>query len=93
MSDFILFFSSFFPSRLTFLFRLSKLGMAERVKIDLTVMESLLFGHNVSRVYDLKGTVFFRMVTDSKIIMILFILTKIMLTTWVLQSFASRNLE
>jgi len=31
------------------------------VKIDLTVMESLLFGHNISRVYDLKGTCFFTM--------------------------------
>ena len=31
------------------------------IKIDLTVMESLLFGHNISRVYDLKGTCFFTM--------------------------------
>lgn len=37
----------------------------KEVKIDLMVMENLLFGHNISRIYDLKGAVFSRYVTNS----------------------------
>ncbi|KAM3299421.1 hypothetical protein ACQJBY_040755 [Aegilops geniculata] len=37
----------------------------KEVKIDLMVMENLLFGHNVSRIYDLKGAVFSRYIADS----------------------------
>jgi 1-phosphatidylinositol-3-phosphate 5-kinase len=37
----------------------------KEVKIDLLVMENLLFGHNISRIYDLKGAIFSRRVADS----------------------------
>ncbi|KAE8778076.1 1-phosphatidylinositol-3-phosphate 5-kinase [Hordeum vulgare] len=37
----------------------------KEVKIDLMVMENLLFGHNVSRIYDLKGAIFSRYIADS----------------------------
>ncbi|KAK8967030.1 putative 1-phosphatidylinositol-3-phosphate 5-kinase FAB1D [Platanthera guangdongensis] len=36
----------------------------KEVKIDLMVMENLLFGRNVTRTYDLKGALFSRYVTD-----------------------------
>ncbi|KAI0507850.1 hypothetical protein KFK09_013978 [Dendrobium nobile] len=42
--------------------RLTKSG--KEVKIDLMVMENLLFGHNVTRTYDLKGAVFSRYISD-----------------------------
>nr|CAD1838763.1 unnamed protein product [Ananas comosus var. bracteatus] len=38
----------------------------KEIRIDLMVMENLLFGRNVSRTYDLKGAVFSRHVSDSK---------------------------
>ncbi|XP_006659026.1 putative 1-phosphatidylinositol-3-phosphate 5-kinase FAB1D [Oryza brachyantha] len=37
----------------------------KEVKIDLMVMENLLFGHNISRIYDLKGAIFSRHVAHS----------------------------
>ncbi|KAK3122502.1 hypothetical protein QOZ80_8AG0614490 [Eleusine coracana subsp. coracana] len=37
----------------------------KEVKIDLMVMENLLFGHDISRIYDLKGSTFSRRVADS----------------------------
>ncbi|XP_020583432.1 putative 1-phosphatidylinositol-3-phosphate 5-kinase FAB1D isoform X2 [Phalaenopsis equestris] len=42
--------------------RLTKNG--KEMKIDLMVMENLLFGHNVTRTYDLKGAVFSRYISD-----------------------------
>ena len=33
--------------------------------MDLMVMENLMFGHNVSRIYDLKGAMFSRHITNS----------------------------
>jgi 1-phosphatidylinositol-3-phosphate 5-kinase len=33
--------------------------------MDLMVMENLMFGHNISRIYDLKGSTFSRYVTNS----------------------------
>lgn len=42
--------------------RLTKSG--KEVKIDLMVMENLLFGRNVARTYDLKGAVFSRYISD-----------------------------
>ncbi|KAG0494355.1 hypothetical protein HPP92_005349 [Vanilla planifolia] len=38
----------------------------KEVKMDLMVMENLLFGHNVTRTYDLKGAVFSRFIADTK---------------------------
>ncbi|KAB8107071.1 hypothetical protein EE612_041638 [Oryza sativa] len=37
----------------------------KEIKIDLLVMENLLFGHNISRIYDLKGAIFSRHVAHS----------------------------
>ncbi|ONM15732.1 putative 1-phosphatidylinositol-3-phosphate 5-kinase FAB1D isoform X3 [Zea mays] len=36
----------------------------KEIKMDLMVMENILFGHNVSRTYDLKGAIFSRYVSD-----------------------------
>lgn len=38
----------------------------KEIKTDLMVMENLLFGHKVSRIYDLKGASFARYVADAK---------------------------
>ncbi|XP_039122566.1 LOW QUALITY PROTEIN: putative 1-phosphatidylinositol-3-phosphate 5-kinase FAB1D [Dioscorea cayenensis subsp. rotundata] len=37
----------------------------KEIKIDLMVMENLLFGRNISRTYDLKGAVFSRYISDT----------------------------
>uniref|UniRef100_A0A0D9X3H2 1-phosphatidylinositol-3-phosphate 5-kinase n=1 Tax=Leersia perrieri TaxID=77586 RepID=A0A0D9X3H2_9ORYZ len=37
----------------------------KEMRIDLMVMENLLFGHNISRIYDLKGAIFSRHVANS----------------------------
>jgi hypothetical protein len=60
---FVLLFS--FPCGLTCLFQVKQIKHGKEVKIDLMVMENLLFGHNISRIYDLKGAIFSRRVTDS----------------------------
>uniref|UniRef100_A0A804KDF4 1-phosphatidylinositol-3-phosphate 5-kinase n=1 Tax=Musa acuminata subsp. malaccensis TaxID=214687 RepID=A0A804KDF4_MUSAM len=38
----------------------------KEIKTDLMVMENLLYGHKISRIYDLKGTVFSRYIPDAK---------------------------
>ncbi|TVU16724.1 hypothetical protein EJB05_40301 [Eragrostis curvula] len=47
------------------IYQVKQLRHGKEVKIDLMVMENILFGHNVSRTYDLKGVVFARHVSDS----------------------------
>ncbi|XP_066352524.1 putative 1-phosphatidylinositol-3-phosphate 5-kinase FAB1D isoform X2 [Miscanthus floridulus] len=47
------------------IYQVKQIRHGKEVKIDLMVMENLLFGHNISRIYDLKGTTFSRRVTDS----------------------------
>jgi 1-phosphatidylinositol-3-phosphate 5-kinase len=46
-------------------FQVKQTRHGKEVKIDLLVMENLLFGHNISRIYDLKGAIFSRHVADS----------------------------
>ncbi|KAF0895609.1 hypothetical protein E2562_013916 [Oryza meyeriana var. granulata] len=45
--------------------KVKQIRHGKEVKLDLMVMENLLFGHKVSRIYDLKGVVFSRYVSDS----------------------------
>lgn len=47
------------------IYQVKQIRHGKEVKIDLMVMENLLFGHNISRVYDLKGATFSRRVADS----------------------------
>ncbi|KAG2580949.1 hypothetical protein PVAP13_6KG005200 [Panicum virgatum] len=47
------------------IYQVKQIKHGKEVKIDLMVMENLLFGHNISRIYDLKGATFSRRVTDS----------------------------
>ncbi|GJN01223.1 hypothetical protein PR202_ga18470 [Eleusine coracana subsp. coracana] len=47
------------------IYQVKQIKHGKEVKIDLMVMENLLFGHNVSRIYDLKGVVFSRHVSHS----------------------------
>ncbi|OEL17884.1 putative 1-phosphatidylinositol-3-phosphate 5-kinase FAB1D [Dichanthelium oligosanthes] len=47
------------------IYQVKQIRNGKEVKIDLMVMENLLFGHNISRVYDLKGATFSRHVADS----------------------------
>ncbi|AQK83343.1 Putative 1-phosphatidylinositol-3-phosphate 5-kinase FAB1D [Zea mays] len=47
------------------IYQVKQIKHGKEVKIDLMVMENLLFGHNISRIYDLKGAIFSRRVTDS----------------------------
>ncbi|XP_066330548.1 putative 1-phosphatidylinositol-3-phosphate 5-kinase FAB1D isoform X2 [Miscanthus floridulus] len=47
------------------IYQVKQIRHGKEVKIDLMVMENLLFGHNISRIYDLKGATFSRRVTDS----------------------------
>ncbi|XP_020165098.1 putative 1-phosphatidylinositol-3-phosphate 5-kinase FAB1D [Aegilops tauschii subsp. strangulata] len=47
------------------IYQVKQIRHGKEVKIDLMVMENLLFGHNVSRIYDLKGAVFSRYIADS----------------------------
>jgi 1-phosphatidylinositol-3-phosphate 5-kinase len=37
----------------------------KEIKMDLMVMENLMFGHDISRIYDLKGSTFSRHVNNS----------------------------
>ncbi|KAM0832399.1 hypothetical protein ACQ4PT_064922 [Festuca glaucescens] len=48
------------------IYQVKQIRHGKEVKIDLMVMENLLFGHNVSRIYDLKGAIFSRYVADSR---------------------------
>lgn len=48
------------------LLQVRQIKSGKEIRIDLMVMENLLFGRNVSRTYDLKGAVFSRHVSDSK---------------------------
>lgn len=48
------------------LLQVRQIKNGKEIRIDLMVMENLLFGRNVSRTYDLKGAVFSRHVSDSK---------------------------
>ncbi|CAM0948999.1 unnamed protein product [Alopecurus aequalis] len=52
-------------SKILGIYQVKQIRHGKEVKIDLVVMENLLFGHDVSRVYDLKGAVFSRYVADS----------------------------
>jgi hypothetical protein len=47
------------------LFQVKQIRHGKEIKMDLMVMENILFGHNVSRTYDLKGAIFSRYVSDS----------------------------
>lgn len=47
------------------IYQVKQIRHGKEVKIGLMVMENLLFGHNVSRIYDLKGAVFSRYIADS----------------------------
>ncbi|XP_062227268.1 1-phosphatidylinositol-3-phosphate 5-kinase FAB1A-like [Phragmites australis] len=47
------------------IYQVKQIRHGKEIKIDLMVMENLLFGHNVSRTYDLKGAVFSRHISDS----------------------------
>ncbi|KAG1328066.1 1-phosphatidylinositol-3-phosphate 5-kinase FAB1A [Cocos nucifera] len=47
------------------IYQVRQLKSGKEVKIDLMVMENLLFGHSFSRIYDLKGAVFSRYVPDT----------------------------
>ncbi|XP_062196034.1 1-phosphatidylinositol-3-phosphate 5-kinase FAB1A-like [Phragmites australis] len=47
------------------IYQVKQIRHGKEVKIDLMVMENLLFGHNISRIYDLKGAIFSRWVADS----------------------------
>ncbi|TVU43798.1 hypothetical protein EJB05_10293, partial [Eragrostis curvula] len=47
------------------IYQVKQIRNGKEVKIDLMVMENLLFGHNISRIYDLKGAIFSRRVADS----------------------------
>ncbi|CAL5009204.1 unnamed protein product [Urochloa decumbens] len=47
------------------IYQVKHIRHGKEVKIDLMVMENLLFGHNISRIYDLKGATFSRRVADS----------------------------
>ncbi|KAL6651680.1 hypothetical protein ACP70R_010605 [Stipagrostis hirtigluma subsp. patula] len=47
------------------IYQVKQIRHGKEIKIDLMVMENLLFGHNVSRTYDLKGAIFSRHVSDS----------------------------
>jgi 1-phosphatidylinositol-3-phosphate 5-kinase len=49
----------------TVLIQVKQIRHGKEVKIDLMVMENLLFGHNVSRIYDLKGATFSRYIAES----------------------------
>jgi hypothetical protein len=54
-----------FKDRAHYLFQVKQIRHGKEVKLDLMVMENLLFGHKLSRIYDLKGVVFSRHVSDS----------------------------
>lgn len=47
------------------IYQVKQIRHGKEIKMDLMVMENVLFGHNVSRTYDLKGAVFSRHVPDS----------------------------
>lgn len=47
------------------IYQVKQIRHGKEIKMDLMVMENILFGHNVSRTYDLKGAVFSRHVSDS----------------------------
>ncbi|KAG6468406.1 hypothetical protein ZIOFF_073091 [Zingiber officinale] len=48
------------------MYQVRQIKNGKEIKTDLMVMENLLFGHEVSRTYDLKGASFARYVTDAK---------------------------
>ncbi|CAO2199800.1 unnamed protein product [Urochloa humidicola] len=47
------------------IYQVKQIRHGKEIKMDLMVMENILFGHNVSRTYDLKGAIFSRHVSDS----------------------------
>ncbi|CAA6663840.1 unnamed protein product [Spirodela intermedia] len=47
------------------IYRVKQVTNGKELKIDLMVMENLLYGREISRVYDLKGAVFSRYVSDA----------------------------
>jgi len=61
LSCYVVFLNSEYPV----LFQVKQIRHGKEIKMDLMVMENILFGHNVSRTYDLKGAVFSRHVSDS----------------------------
>jgi 1-phosphatidylinositol-3-phosphate 5-kinase len=46
-------------------FQVKKMRHGKEIKMDLMVMENLMFGHDISRIYDLKGSTFSRHVNNS----------------------------
>ncbi|WVZ87800.1 hypothetical protein U9M48_034382 [Paspalum notatum var. saurae] len=48
------------------IYQVKQIRHGKEIKMDLMVMENILFGHNVSRTYDLKGAVFSRHISDSE---------------------------
>uniref|UniRef100_A0ACD6AI51 Uncharacterized protein n=1 Tax=Avena sativa TaxID=4498 RepID=A0ACD6AI51_AVESA len=47
------------------IYQVKQIRHGKEIKMDLMVMENLMFGHNISRIYDLKGATFSRHVTKS----------------------------
>ncbi|KAM0882010.1 hypothetical protein ACQ4PT_032622 [Festuca glaucescens] len=47
------------------IYQVKKMKHGKEIKMDLMVMENLMFGHDISRIYDLKGSTFSRYVTNS----------------------------
>ncbi|CAM0910696.1 unnamed protein product [Alopecurus aequalis] len=48
------------------IYQVKQIRHGKEKKMDLMVMENLMFGHNISRIYDLKGATFSRHITNSK---------------------------
>ncbi|XP_044962353.1 1-phosphatidylinositol-3-phosphate 5-kinase FAB1A-like isoform X1 [Hordeum vulgare subsp. vulgare] len=47
------------------IYQVKQIRHGKEIKVDLMVMENLMFGHNISRIYDLKGAMFSRHITNS----------------------------
>jgi 1-phosphatidylinositol-3-phosphate 5-kinase len=58
-------FAMYYFETLMSIFQVKQIRHGKEIKMDLMVMENILFGHNVSRTYDLKGAIFSRHVSDS----------------------------
>ncbi|RLN12993.1 1-phosphatidylinositol-3-phosphate 5-kinase FAB1A-like isoform X2 [Panicum miliaceum] len=58
-------FESFIKFAPDYFKHVKQIRHGKEIKMDLMVMENILFGHSVSRTYDLKGAVFSRHVSDS----------------------------
>ncbi|KQJ94785.1 putative 1-phosphatidylinositol-3-phosphate 5-kinase FAB1D [Brachypodium distachyon] len=47
------------------IYQVKQIRHGKEIKMDLMVMENLMFGHNISRIYDLKGAIFSRHIAKS----------------------------